>query len=348
MKRKMLATVLAMVMTMAMVAGCGGAKEEAAAPAETTEASETAEVQYTIGINQFAEHGSLDNCREGFLAGLAEEGIVEGENLTVLFENAQGDTGIAGQISDNFVSKNVNLICAIATPSACSSYASAMNTEIPVVYTAVSDPVGAELANEDGTSVGNITGTSDKLPVEEQLQMIRTILPDAKSIGIIYTTSEANSVSTIAEYEAAVAEYGFTLETVGITDSSELTTAVDSIIAKGVDCINNLTDNTVVQGLATVLAKAENANIPVFGSEVEQVANGCLASVGIEYTDLGVQTGKMAAKILKGEMTAEEMEFELISECGLYVNNKVAENLGITLDEAYVATAVETFDSIAE
>ena len=220
MKRKMLATVLAMVMTMAMVAGCGGAKEEAAAPAETTEASETAEVQYTIGINQFAEHGSLDNCREGFLAGLAEEGIVEGENLTVLFENAQGDTGIAGQISDNFVSKNVNLICAIATPSACSSYASAMNTEIPVVYTAVSDPVGAELANEDGTSVGNITGTSDKLPVEEQLQMIRTILPDAKSIGIIYTTSEANSVSTIAEYEAAVAEYGFTLETVGITDSS--------------------------------------------------------------------------------------------------------------------------------
>lgn len=352
MKKKMLATVLAMVMTMAMVTGCGESEEAPAEAvtetAETAEAEETEEVQYTIGINQFAEHGSLDNCREGFLAGLAEEGIVEGENLTVYFENAQTDTGIAGQISDNFVSKDVDLICAIATPSACSAYASCMNTDIPVVYTAVSDPVGAELANEDGSSVGNVTGTSDKLPVEQQLEMIRTILPEATSIGIIYTTSEANSVSTIAEYEAAVAEYGFTLETVGITDSSELPTAVDSIIAKGVDCINNLTDNTVVQGLATVLAKAEDANIPVFGSEVEQVANGCLASVGIEYTDLGIQTGKMAAKILKGEATAEEMQFELISECGLYVNNAVAANLGITLDEAYVATAVETFDTIAE
>lgn len=354
MKKKVLATVLTMVMTMAMVTGCGGEKEAGntpAEPAETTETAgpeESADAQYTIGINQFAEHGSLDNCREGFLAGLAEEGIVEGENLTIYYENAQTDTGIAGQISDNFVSKNVDLICAIATPSACSSYASCMNTDIPVVYTAVSDPVEAELANEDGSSVGNVTGTSDKLPVEEQLEMIRTILPEAKSIGIIYTTSEANSVSTIAEYEAAVADYGFTLETVGITDSSELPTAVDAIIAKGVDCINNLTDNTVVQGLATVLAKANDANIPVFGSEVEQVANGCLASVGIEYTDLGIQTGKMAAKILKGEATAEEMQFELISQSGLYVNKAVAENLGITLDEEYVAGAVETFDSIAE
>lgn len=343
MKKKVLATVLAMVMTAAMAAGCGSTKDaQSSAPAGSSEA------QYTIGINQFAEHGSLDNCREGFLAGLAEEGIVEGENLTVLFENAQTDTGIAGQIADNFVSKNVDLICAIATPSACSSYAACMNTEIPVIYTAVSDPVGAELANEDGSSIGNATGTSDKLPVEEQLEMIRTILPEAKSIGIIYTTSEANSVSTIAEYEAAVGNYGFTLEAVGITDSSELPTAVDAVIAKGVDCINNLTDNTVVQGLATVLKKAEDASIPVFGSEVEQVANGCLASVGIEYTDLGIQTGKMAAKILKGEATAADMNFELISQCGLYVNNAVAENLGITLDEEYVATAVEVFDSIAE
>ncbi len=354
MKKRMLATVLAMVMTMTMVAGCGGkdktdvGESESATKTESEETAEASNVQYTIGINQFAEHGSLDNCREGFLAGLAEEGIVEGENLTVYFENAQTDTGIAGQISDNFVSKNVDLICAIATSSACSSYASCMNTDIPVVYTAVSDPVGAELANEDGTSIGNVTGTSDKLPVEEQLQMIRTILPEAETIGIIYTTSEANSVSTIAEYEAAVAEYGFTLETAGITDSSELPTAVDAIIGKGVDCINNMTDNTVVQGLATVLAKANAANIPVFGSEVEQVANGCLASVGIEYTDLGIQTGKMAAKILKGEALAEEMQFELISQFGLYVNNAVAENLGITLDEEYVATAVETFDSIAE
>lgn len=339
MKKRMLAGLMAVMMSAAMVSGCGGSEET----------KETAATDgYTIGISQFAEHGSLDNCREGFLKGLAEEGIVEGENLTVLYENAQSDTGIAGQISDNFVSKKVDLVCAIATPSACSAFASSMGTDIPVVYTAVSDPVGAELANEDGSSVGNVTGTSDQLPVAQQLAMIREILPESKSIGIIYTTSEANSVSTVAQYEATVAEYGFTLETVGITDASELPTAIDAIIAKGVDCINNLTDNTVVQGLATLLAKAEAANIPVFGSEVEQVANGCLASMGLEYVDLGVQTGKMAAKILKGEASAEEMNYELISECGLYVNTAVAEKLGITFEEAYIASAVEVFDSIAE
>ncbi|MGN0334106.1 MAG: ABC transporter substrate-binding protein [Lachnospiraceae bacterium] len=344
MKKKVLTAMMTVMMMAVCTTGC--ADEDGQKSAEEKQTAEG--TQYTIGINQFAEHGSLDNCRKGFLQGLAQEGIVEGENLTVLFENAQSDTGIAGQISDNFVSQNVDLICAIATPSACSSFASCMNTEIPVVYTAVSDPVGAELANEDGTGVGNVTGTSDRLPVEEQLAMIRRILPDADTIGIIYTTSEANSLSTIAEYEAAVAEYGFTLETVGITAPGELPTAVDSMIAKDVDCINNLTDNTVVQGLAMVLSKADAAKIPVFGSEVEQVKNGCLASVGIEYVDLGVQTGQMAAKVLKGEAEASELKYELISRSGLYVNTAVAENLGITLDEAYIAEAVEIFDSIAE
>lgn len=339
MKRRMLAAVLAMVMTMTMMTGCGDAGNGKENVGDT---------EYSIGISQFAEHGSLDNCREGFLKGLEAEGFVEGENLTVYYENAQADTGIAGQIADNFVSKQVDLVCAIATPSACSAYVSCMNTDIPLIYTAVSDPVGAELALEDGTSVGNVTGTSDQLPVEQQLQMIRRILPESKSIGIIYTTSEANSLSTVAEYEAKVAEYGFTLETIGITDSSELSTAIDAIIAKDVDCINNLTDNTVVQGLATLLAKAEDANIPVFGSEVEQVENGCLASMGLEYVELGVQTGKMAAKILRGEAAAEEMNYELISEFGLYVNSAVAENLGIAIDEAYLENAVEIFDTIAE
>lgn len=339
MKRRVLAAVFTMMMTMTLMTGCGSAEGGKEAAGET---------RYSIGISQFAEHGSLENCREGFLKGLEEEGFIEGENLTVYYENAQADTGIAGQIADNFVSEKVDLVCAIATPSACSAYASCMNTDIPVIYTAVSDPVGAELALEDGSSVGNVTGTSDKLPVEQQLQMIRTILPESRSIGILYTTSEANSLSTVAEYEAKVAEYGFTLETIGITDSSELSTAIDAMIARKVDCINNLTDNTVVQGLATLLAKAEDANIPVFGSEVEQVENGCLASMGLEYVELGVQTGKMAAKILRGEAAAEEMNYELISEFGLYVNTAVAENLGITIDEAYLENAVEIFDTIAE
>lgn len=194
MKKKL----ISLMMTVAMVAGltaCGSAEtaktaENTAVEAETVEtesgAIETAEGSFTIGISQFAEHGSLDNCREGFLAGLAEAGFVEGENLTVVFDNAQADMGTASTIADNFVSQKVDLICAIATPSAMSAYNSCMKTEIPVIYTAVSDPVAAGLANEDGTSIGNATGTSDALPVTNQLEMIRKIMPDAKSIGLPY------------------------------------------------------------------------------------------------------------------------------------------------------------------
>ena len=330
--------------------------EEATEAVETeTEAAETEEVtevtadvyegEFTIGISQFAEHGSLDNCREGFLEGLAEAGFVEGENLTVEFDNAQTDTGTAGQIADSYVSDKVDLICAIATPSAMSAYNSALKTDIPVVYTAVSDPVAAGLANEDGTSVGNATGTSDKLPVEEQLKMIREILPDAAKIGIIYTTSEANSVSTIEEYKAIAGEYGFEIVETGINTIADVDLAAADMVGK-VDCISNLTDNTVVSALQTVLAYANEAHIPVFGSEIEQVKNGCLASMGIDYISLGRQTGNMAAAILKGEATAADLNYQICEGANLYVNKEVADNLEITFDEDYLAGAAEVFEKI--
>ena len=332
MKKRMLAVVLGMVMAVSLMAGCG-AKEESSG--------------YTIGISQFAEHGSLDNCREGFLEGLAEAGIVEGENLTVEYKNAAADMGTVAQISSGFAADEVDLICAIATPSAQAAYNAAMDMEIPVIFTAVTDPVATELAAEDGTPVGEVTGTSDKLPVEAQLQMIRKILPEAKTIGIIYTTSEANSVSAIAEYEAKVGDYGFKLVTKGVTAVSEVGLAAEDLLTQ-VDCITNLTDNTVVSALATVLDKANAANIPVFGSEIEQVKIGCLAAEGLDYVALGRKTGEMAAKVLKGEAKASELSFELITEAGLYINTKVAENLGITINEELVNNAVETYDSIAE
>ena len=190
MKKKVLSVILAAVCTMGLMAGCGaeGSKGSTQSGAKGD--------SYTVGISQFAEHGSLDNCREGFLEGLKEEGIEEGKNLKVDYQNAQTDTGTASTIADSFVSEKVDMICAIATPCAASAYNSAMNADIPIVYTAVSDPVVAGLAKEDGSSVGNITGSSDVLPVEEQLKMIRQMMPDAKKIGILYTTSEANSCST--------------------------------------------------------------------------------------------------------------------------------------------------------
>ena len=340
MKKKTIAIMMTAAMVMAMAAGCGS-KESSSSDGDNKEAS------YKIGIQQFAEHGSLDNCREGFLEGLEEEGIKEGDNLKVEVKNAMADTATNAQIADSFVSDNMDLICAIATPSAQSAYNAAMDKDIPVVYTAVTDPVAAELADKDGNPVGNVTGTSDTLPVEEQLKMIREMMPDAKTIGILYTTSEANSVSAIATYESLVDKYGFTLETKGISQTSEIALATDDLLTK-VDCITNLTDNTVVASLPTILEKANEKGIPVFGSEIEQVKIGCLAAEGIDYIQLGKQTGKIAAQILKGEKKASEIPYEIISELGFYVNTKVAENLGIEVPSDLADSAVESFDTISE
>lgn len=329
MRRKVMAMVMA-AMTMAAAM---------AVPAMADEES------VTIGISQFAEHGSLDNCREGFLEGLKEAGYEEGKNLTIEYQNAQADTGNAATIADSFVNKKVDLICAIATPSAMSAYNSAMDADIPVIYTAVSDPVGAGLVNEDRTNVGNITGTSDKLPVTEQMALIRELMPDAKKIGILYTTSEANSVSTIQEYKDHAEEYGFEIVDTGINTIADVEMAAKDLASK-VDCISNLTDNTVVSALQTVLAAANDAKIPVFGSEVEQVKNGCVAAVGIDYVALGKQTGEMAAKVLKGEATAAETPFEICEGGNVYVNTEAAGNIDFTISDDVLGEATEIYETI--
>lgn len=337
MKKRVLAAILTLCMSVSMF-GCSSGSTG-------TETKSEGESSYTIGISQFAEHGSLDNCREGFLEGLKEAGIEEGKNLEVLYDNAQADTGTASTIADDYVSKKVDLICGIATPAAMSAYNAAMDTDIPVIYTAVSDPVASQLANEDGSSVGNITGTSDKLAVTEQLEMIRQILPDAKTIGIMYTTSETNSESTIAEYKEYAADYGFEIVESGINTIADVPLAAADLAAK-VDCINNLTDNTVVSALQTVIEAASKEGIPVFGSEIEQVKAGCLAAMGLDYVELGKQTGAMAAKVLKGEAKAEELNFETITEASLYVNTAVADKLGMNLDQEFVDGAAENFTEI--
>lgn len=340
MKKRVFAVILGAVMATAGLAGCGG-------NTGSSQSSSEGEKMYSIGISQFAEHGSLDNCREGFIQGLEEEGLVEGENLKIKVSNADSDTGTAAQIADTFVADKVDLICAIATPSAQAAYNSARNTEIPVVYIAVTNPEEAQLADDEGMPVGAVTGTSDQLPVEAQLAMIREILPDAKTIGILYTTSEANSAYSITQYEKYAKEYGFTLETAGVTNTSEVSMAAASLLDK-VDCLTNLTDNTVVSALPTVLDQANEKNIPVFGSEIEQVKRGCLAAEGLDYVNLGIETGKMAAQILKGEAKAEDMKYELLTDSSLYINQAAADDLGITIPEDMTQRAEETFTEISQ
>ncbi len=334
MKKRVLAVMMTMELAATALVGCG-----------SDSSSKSDKAEYTIGISQFAEHGSLDNCREGFLEGLKEAGIEEDKNLKVYYDNAQTDTGTAGTIADSYVSKKVDLVCAIATPSAMSAYNSCMKADIPVVYTAVSDPVGAGLVKKDGANAGNVTGSCDLLPVEEQLKMIRAMMPEAKKIGILYTTSEANSVSTIKEYKEKAGEYGFEIVDTGINTIADVDLAASDLVGK-VDCICNLTDNTVVQALQTVIEKANAKNIPVFGSEIEQVKAGCVAAMGIDYFELGKKTGAMAAKILKGEATAEETEYIKNADSALYVNTAAADKIGMQLDADYISGAAETFTEI--
>ncbi len=287
-----------------------------------------------IGISQYGEHGSLDNCREGFLQGLAEAGLVEGTDFTVIYQNAGFDNATATQIAQGFSAQNVAIMCAIATPSATACYSAAEDKDIPVIFTAITDPVAAELVD------GNVTGTSDKLPVEAQLELIRALQPDAKVIGILYTTSEPNSVSAIAEYQEKAPDYGFAIEALGVAAQSEVTQATDTLIAKNVDCFSNLTDNNVVGVLASILEKTDEAGIPVYGSEIEQVKLGCVASAGIDYIKLGRQTGAMAARVLRGE-SAADIPYETISEYDIYVNPDALAAINIALPEDIAEKALD-------
>ncbi|MBM6828094.1 ABC transporter substrate-binding protein [Anaerotignum lactatifermentans] len=326
--KKMMALTMAMVMTAMALTGCGGSSDASGSDSASGDIP-------VIGISQFAEHASLDNCREGFIQGLEESGLVEGVDFVIDYQNADSDTQLATQIAQNFSANNVALMCGIATPSATACYAAAEDKNIPVIFTAITDPVEAKLDS------GNITGTSDKLPIDQQLQLIRDLQPEAKTIGILYTTSEPNSVSAIKEYEEKAPSYGFTIESIGVTQQSEVVQAADTLISKGVDCFTNLTDNTVVDVLPSILEKTNDAGIPVYGSEIEQVKLGCVASAGIEYVALGRQTGAMAAKILKGEATAEEMPYETISECEYYINSETVAAMGITVPEEIASVATD-------
>jgi putative ABC transport system substrate-binding protein len=301
---------------------------------DTSESSKEESRTLKIGVIQYAPHPSLDNCYEGFVQGLEEAGFKVGDNIEIDYQNAQGEMSNSDMIAKNMIASKYDLILGIATPSAMSAYSAAKDTDIPVIFSAVSDPVSAGIVKSLERPEYNITGTSDVLPLEDQMKMIRAFLPDAQKIGIVYTTSEPNSVSHLTQFKDLAPKYGFEIVEVGVTNASEVATAAVTVVSKGVDCINNFTDNNVVNNLTSLLHAAENAGIPVFGSEIEQVKNGCLASESIDYISLGIKTGEMAAAVLKGEK-ASEMAVQLISDSTPVYNSEVLEELGLSLPEDY-------------
>ncbi len=332
MRKNLVSKVIAAALTAALamsLTACGSSSS-----ASTTESSSGD--KKTIGVIQYTTVPSLDNCYEGFVKGLADEGFVEGENLTIDFQNANAEVSTADTEAQTMAQKKYDLIGAIATPVAMSAYGACKADKIPVVFTAVSDPVSAQLVKSLDKSETICAGSSDQLPLEAQLQMIRAFLPEAKKIGVLYTTSEPNSITNLETLKELAPKYDFeSIEAIGVTNSSEIAAGAESLVASGVDCINNFTDNNVVNNLPTVLQAASKANIPVFGSEEGQVYDGCLASISIDYVALGEETGKIAGKILKGELKPEDSEIYTANEGTPFVNTDVAKTLGLEIPSEY-------------
>lgn len=317
--KKLFAITLAIIMVFSMAA-CGSKEEEGV----------------KIGILQFAPHASLDNCYNGIMKALNEKGYVDGENGCVIeFVNGQGEGETNQMAAQNFVSKGFDIIIAIATPSAVPCYAAAKEAGIPVIFSAVSDPVGAGLVQSLDDPQTGATGTSDSLNYPAQLELIRALQPDAKTIGILYTTSEANSLAQLKAYEEIAGNYGFEIKSQGITDASEVASGIASLIASKIDCVCNLTDNNVVNNFSVVTAATDPAGIPCYGSEEEQVAKyGCVASETLDYVALGYQTGLMAAEVLGGA-DIKPMSVFIVSDSEPVYSSENMAKFGLTLPDAY-------------
>lgn len=321
--------ILTLLMVVLMVIGVGGCAKKA----DTASTQKVEKVK--VGIIQIVEHPALDAARKGFLDALADKGYVDGKNLTVDYQNAQGDQGNLQTIARKFVQDNCNLVLAIATPSAV-TMANETN-KIPILITAVTDPVSAKLVKSNEKPETNVSGTSDMNPVADQLKLIKDIIPTAKKVGIIYNSSEVNSQVQVAVADKAAPGLGLELTKVTVTASSEVMQAAQSLVGR-VDAIYVPTDNMVVSSLAAVLKVAEQNKIPVFAAESNSVESGALATVGIDYYQLGRMTGEMALRVIKGEKP-QDMAIQQQQGTDLILNLKAAQNMGVTVPESIIAKA---------
>ncbi|MVB10631.1 ABC transporter substrate binding protein [Caprobacter fermentans] len=330
------AAALAVLVSGALGACSASGSASSAAPASSAGSSgSSAKASKSIGIIEYAVNPSLDNCHTGFMKGLEESGYREGENLTVDFQNSQADPNNAKTIAKAMVAKKYDMVMGIATPAAMALYGAAKSADIPTVFTSVNDPVASGIVKSLEKPGVNCTGSSDVLPLEDQIKMIRAFLPNAKKIGVLHTTSEPNSTACLKKFQSIAPKYGFEVVEIGVTGSSDVEPAVKTLISKGVDCINNFTDNNVVNHLPGLLQAANEAKIPIFGSEVEQVKDGCLASVSIDFVALGEETGKMAAKVLDGTANPATTPVYTVDFGKPVYNDKVMKQLGISLPKDY-------------
>ena len=285
---------------------------------------------FRIGISQFITHQSLDATREGFVDELAKQGYVEGENIEIDFQNAQGEQRNLKTISQQ-LAESSDVVLAIATPSAQSLANTTQTT--PVIFSAVTDPVSAKLVESREHPGGNVTGTSDQSSdaISTQINLIKKVLPKAKSIGILYTQSEPNSVVQKDEAKRLLEEKGFTVVEKTILDSNNVKAAAESLMAE-VDMVFVPTDNIISSTMETVKQVSIKHKVPVFGGSTEMIAVGGLYNYGTNYEELGRQTARMLVRVLKGEKP-ENIAVELPEKLELHTNKEMADALGIDISK---------------
>lgn len=341
-RRRALGLLGALSVASLVLAGCGnGGTAEPETPTATEDAEPTEEggeaglEKVTIGISQLGQHPALDAATAGFKRALIEGGYVEGDTVVFDEQNAQFEIANTTTIAQKFANDGVDLVLAVATPAA---QAAAQNiTDIPVLFTAVTDAVEASLVASNDMPGGNISGTSDINPVADQIALIKEILPDAKRVGIVYSSGEVNSEIQVNIAKETAAELGIEIVESTVTKAADVQ---ESTIALGdVDAIYVPTDNNVVSGIAALVQVAEDNGILVIGAESGTVEGGAVATLGINYELLGYQTGKMALKILQEGADISAMPVETQTEFELTVNPGAAERMGITLPEGFVEKA---------
>lgn len=325
---KVFTTALAICVAAFSFVGCG----EGGSGTESTSSQtpEHTERRLKIGVVQYTAHPSLDNCYNGIVKGLDESEFAGKYDLDL--QNGQASSESCDAAAKKMVASKYDLIFAIATPAAISTYAAAKDSDIPVIFCAVSDPVEAGLTASFDAGLETCVGTSDVLELDKQVELIKTLQPDIKKLGVLYTTTEANSLSQLKSLKEICAGEGIEVVDRGVSGSADIPQAAADLVSK-VDAVNNFTDNNVVDNLSVLLDKANAANVPVYGSEVEQVKNGCIASISIDYVELGRKTAQMGVEVLNGKKCSE-MAVQKISEGTPVVNTEVLENFGITLPES--------------
>lgn len=288
-----------------------------------------------VAITQIVEHPALDATREGVKAELAAAGFTEGKNLKLEWQSAQGSPATAAQIASKFAGEKPDVIVAIATPSAQAAVAVAK--EIPVIFTAVTDPLGAKLVTNLEKPGGTVTGVSALTPIDKHLDLIAKIIPSAKRIGVLYNGGEANSLTLLKILKKEAPKRGMTIVEATVARSSDVVTAARSLVGKA-DAIYIPTDNTVVSALESVIQVGIENKLPVFSGDTDSVKRGTIASLGYNYYDVGRQTGKLVLQVFNGKNPGN-IPVETAKKIELYVNLKSAQAMGITIPESVKSLA---------